>query len=405
MSQNWLDDFVDYASFGETPARIMRWVGVSTIAAALRRKVFIDQEIFQWSPNFYILLVAPPGEVMKSTSMQIGLDLLKRIEDENGDPAIDFGAQSTTWQQLFVHMEESVRTYTLPDGELFDASCITVALSEMGSLFDPNDAQMITTLTDLWDGRLGEIVKETKTSGNNVIKNPWINLFGCTTPEWIAKNFSAGLIGEGFGSRLVCLYAEQGDKFIAYPKEQNATKGARRGPVEDALVARLQEMAGYAGPFQMTPEAIRWGIAWYEEYRTARRKLPPQMVSLVVRKQTNLHKLAMVLSCAKGRFPIIDVEEMEEALAMLDEVEQDGKKVFGFAGKSEESRIADAIVGQLQNGPAKLVVVMRELRTRFDFKALKDAIQGMLEARMIEKTGSETDPTLRIADSGVAGSP
>lgn len=404
MSGNWLDDFVEYASFGETPPRIMRWVGISTIASVLRRKVFIDQEIFQWSPNFYVLLVAPPGEVMKSTSMQIGLDLLKFIVDENGDKAIDFGAQMSTWQQLIQHMEEAKRTYILPDGEVFEASCTTVALSEMGLLFDPDDAQMITALTDMWDGRIGEIIKETKTSGTNIVVNPWINLFGCTTPEWVAKNFSTGLIGEGFGSRLIYLYAEQGDKFIAYPKEQNATKAALRGPLQDSLVQRLQEMANYSGPFQMTKAAIDWGTSWYTDYRIERRKLPRQLVSLTVRKQTQLHKVAMVLSCAKGKFPVIDVEELEEALELLVDVEKDAMRIFGFVGQSAEQKLVDAVLDYLRKRPqVKQTALMQALaQQQFELSALKGVLQTMEEAGYITREGSTANPTIRLVETAGA---
>ena len=51
------------------------WVGVSTIAGALRRKVWIDQAYFKWYPNFYIILVAPPGIVAKSTTASLGMRL------------------------------------------------------------------------------------------------------------------------------------------------------------------------------------------------------------------------------------------------------------------------------------------------------------------------------------------
>ena len=61
--KDWLSAFCDYASYGEAPRRMYHWVGISTIAGALRRKVWIDQTYFKWFPNFYVILVAPPGIV------------------------------------------------------------------------------------------------------------------------------------------------------------------------------------------------------------------------------------------------------------------------------------------------------------------------------------------------------
>lgn len=398
MSNNWLDDFVEYASIGETSPRIMRWVGVFTIAAVLRRKVFIDQDRFQWSPNFYILLIAPPGEVMKSTSMDEGIRLLKKVYDANGEREIDLGPQMTTWQQLLEHMQDSYRGYPLPDNPDFGASCVSIGLSEFGLLFDADDKFMVTNLTDMWDGKLGTILKETKTSGNTQVENAWLNIIGCATPEWIANNFKGNLIGDGFGSRPVYLYAEQGDKFVAYPKLQK--KSAQRKQVEADLVERLSVMAGYAGEMQMTPAAYAWGEKWYEEYRQARKKLPQRHVSLVVRKQTHLHKLAIVLSCAKGKFPVIDVEEMEEALAMLDDVEQDAFKVFGFVDRNEDQIIMEEISQMLADSKMSYSnLLLQLLRLKHDPKKVKDTIQAMVEARMIEKVGADSNPTIRLVET------
>lgn len=398
---SWLDDFVEYTSVGETPARIMRWVGVFAIAAVLRRKVFIDQERFQWTPNFYILLIAPPGEVMKSTSMDEGMKLLKKIYDENGERELDLGPQITTWQQLLVHMEESYKLYPLPNDPNFGASCVSIGLSELGLLFDPDDKFMVTNLTDMWDGKLGTLSKETKTSGNTTVENAWLNLIGCATPEWIAKNFGNNLIGEGFGSRPVYLYAEQGERFVAYPKMQ--AKSAVRAQMERDLIERLTVMSKYAGEMHMTPEAYAWGTQWYEEYREARRSLPQQHISLTVRKQTHLHKLAMVLSCAKGKFPVIDVEEMKEALAMLDDVEQDAFKIFGFVDRREEQIVIDTILDMLKHGKLpQSEIMMRAIQLKQDPKKVKELLQSLEEAHMVVREGSTANPSIRLVEPGIA---
>lgn len=48
---DWLKSFIEYASIGEAPLKFYFWTGVSTIAGALRRRVWIDQKNFQWTPN------------------------------------------------------------------------------------------------------------------------------------------------------------------------------------------------------------------------------------------------------------------------------------------------------------------------------------------------------------------
>ena len=65
---DWLKAYMEYAGYGEAPKYMHFWTGVSVIAGALRRKVWIDEIYFKWYPNFYIIFVAPPGVVSKSTT-------------------------------------------------------------------------------------------------------------------------------------------------------------------------------------------------------------------------------------------------------------------------------------------------------------------------------------------------
>ena len=87
---DWLKAYLKYAEATEAPQHMHFWSGVSAVAGALRRKVWIDQAYFKWYPNFYIVLVAPPGIVSKSTTVGIAMDLLRKV------PGIHFGPDVVT---------------------------------------------------------------------------------------------------------------------------------------------------------------------------------------------------------------------------------------------------------------------------------------------------------------------
>ncbi|MEK6842408.1 MAG: hypothetical protein AABX84_01215, partial [Nanoarchaeota archaeon] len=124
---DWLTEFVDYSSYGECDPKLMYWIGVSTIAGALRRKVWFDQIQFQWSPNFYIVIVGRAGAVKKSTSLDLGKKLLEEIE------GINFGPDMCTWQMLIQEIARCKETVEIK-GTPFDMSCMTLNLSELGTL-------------------------------------------------------------------------------------------------------------------------------------------------------------------------------------------------------------------------------------------------------------------------------
>src|SRR5690606_36221814 len=130
-------------------------------------------------PNCYIIFVAPPGIVSKSTTLSIGMNLLKQLE------GVKFGPDAVTWQALIQAMAAAKEEVLMPDGFYHPMSCITIASSEFGTLLNPNDREMVDVLVSLWDGQIGVWKKATKTQGNDLIENPWINIGACTTPGWL----------------------------------------------------------------------------------------------------------------------------------------------------------------------------------------------------------------------------
>ena len=207
---DWLKAYLKYAEATEAPQHMHFWSGVSAVAGALRRKVWIDQAYFKWYPNFYIVLVAPPGIVSKSTTVGIAMDLLRKV------PGIHFGPDVVTWQSLVERFASITEAFEY-QSEYHPMSAMTLESSEFGNLLDPQDKGMIDLMVALWDGKQGGFEKSTKSSGNDVVENPWINLIACTTPSWINGNFPEYMIGGGFTSRTIFVYADQKAKFIAYP--------------------------------------------------------------------------------------------------------------------------------------------------------------------------------------------
>ena len=393
MAHGWLEDFVAHTSYGEAPEKVMLWVGVATIAGALRRKVFVDEDIFQWSPNFYLLIVAKPGVVKKSTSIGLGLRLLKKVED------IDFGPQMVTWQQMVTHMANAREEITMPDGSPFEMSCCTIGLSEFGSFFKREDDDMITQLTDMWDGKLETVVKETKTNGNDYIVNPWLNIMACCTPGWITKNFSGSLVGEGFGSRPLYVHAETPTRFITSPRRnmmQQEMSPDIMKMEEDMLVERLREFAKLAGEFHKTEEAYEWEEEWYPKFMEKLLQQRSEEASIGVRRQTHLNKVAMVLSVSRGKFPVIDIDEMRDADAMLTELEEDTKKVFGYVGQSAITAAAKDVVDILRKNGKML---RKTLYRNYFFRTMKagdfdEAIKSAKAGGLLSEGGDMSNPTL-----------
>jgi len=73
----FLEHYRKYSSGNETPELMHLWVGLSVLAGACEKRLWIDQGYFRLYLNLYVILLAPAGVCAKSTSMDLGAKLLK----------------------------------------------------------------------------------------------------------------------------------------------------------------------------------------------------------------------------------------------------------------------------------------------------------------------------------------
>lgn len=384
---DWLKAFVEFASYGEAPLKMLFWAGVSTIAGALRRRVWIQFPYFQWIPNFYIVFVAPPGIVSKSTTANIGMNLLRDLEE------IKFGPDVITWQQLVTSLSKATQSDPNPldPSEFYPMSAVTFCSDELGNLLNPQDRDLVDALVTLWDGKQGAFKKETKTSGSDVIENPFVNIIGCTTPAWISGTFPEYMIGGGFTSRCVFIYADQKRQFIAYPDEY-VPAGFKE--FRASLVHDLELISTLFGPFQITQEARKWGREWYLKHWEA----PPaflttdQFSGYLARKQTHIHKLAMVLSAATGDSMLITKDHLIQAHAFVSAIEEDMPKVFSRIGQTDITRGSFNIVEYVKAQPG---ITQTELYAKLfrilSYRDFTEALNGAINSHQVRTHTTSQD--------------
>lgn len=405
LHADWLKAYIEYAKFSEAPLRMHFWTGVSVIAGALRRKVWIDQAYFRWYPNFYICLVAPPGIVSKSTTAGIGMNLLRRV------PGIKFGPDVVTWPSLVTKFAEAGEMFEL-NGDYLPMSAMTLESSEFGNLLNPQDKEMVDLLVSLWDGKQGTFQKATKHSGSDSIENPWINLIACTTPSWIAGNFPEYMIGGGFTSRTIFVYADAKAQYVAYPYLHVPVD---MESIADSLVHDLEHIAGsIAGEYRLTPEAVEYGEAWYKAHFSSRPANldDDRFGGYLARKQTHIHKLAMILAASRGDAMWIEVQDLVMAYTMVTDLEPDMSFVFSKIGKSDTSFYADKLVAFIhQQQSVPFQEAYRHVYTHFpSMRDFEDVLAGCVRAGFILVQGSGPNVLLKagrapaVATNAIGGS-
>ena len=324
---NWLKGYREYTQESESPDSFHLWVGLSVLASALRRNVWVNQGLYYLYPNQFVILVAPPGRVAKSTAIRMGRHLLQALEE------IHFGPDSVTREELINIMAKSYDK---------KQSAVVVHSTELSSLIEPSGIKMIQFLTDIYDCDWNPKGWQhgTKHSGSSTIMQPVLNLLAGTTPSWIAEGLPVNATQHGFTSRTIFVYEEAPRFLNPRPKEPDPELTA-------ALKADLAGISLLEGVYRFTEAADK---EYDDYYQLLEHTIPRdyRLEGFHWRKRAHVLKLAMLLAVAERDELVIDSPDIKAAVALLADVETKLAKTFSAVGKYEHASDLERILGQIR---------------------------------------------------------
>ena len=398
--KNWLRAYMEYTRDSESPDSFHFWCGVSTIAGALRRRVWLDMRKFQWTPNFYIILVGPPGVAAKSTSISIGTRLLSKI------PGIAFGPESMTWQALADSLSSATEfvKYYLPSGEeaATPMSALTVTIGELGTFLTMDDDKLLSFLIRMWEGQQDSFLHKTKTQGQIEVRNPWLNIIGATTPAWLRAHFPTAMIGGGLTSRIVFVWGDKKRQLVPYPDE--IIQLSEYTAHEAKLVEDLQRIALLSGPYILSLSARDWGRQWYASHWNGHRA--PHMASdryggYISRKQTHMHKFAIILAAAQSDKLIIEEQHLRDAEQIISAIEPDMIKVFESIGIVDEAKhIAELVAYVKHHGTLTTNELWTLCMNIMPMKAFGEGLVAAVRGGLLAKTQKGGADAVKMVDKG-----
>ena len=386
---NWIKGYIEYTKHLEAPDIFHLWSAVGTIAGALRGKVWIDQGYFKWKPNFFIIFVAPPGVVSKSTTLGVGMSMLRAVD------GIHFGPESASWQALADAFQEA----TEPFPGVGNMSCLTVEASELGTFLDPRNREMIDVLCRLWDGNEVPWHRRIRSEGATTINKPWLNFLGCTTPGWIEENFPEYAIKGGFTSRTVFVYAERKRKFVAYPKLHMDESSGEFARLRQWLINDLKHISLQVGEYKLTPDAIAWGTDWYKKHWDGDKGgLDMETYGgYIARKQTHIHKTAMVLAASERNDMLILPGDLEQAAMLVTSLEAALPNVFQQIMNNRDARNTALVIRLVQAYPQGVDrrTLWQRLITQMSQDEFRNALMGAIAADYVREYTVGSDVTYR----------
>lgn len=372
--KNWLQTFGEWTlPRSEAPETFVFWTGLFNLSSALRRHVEIPKKFLgSWSvsPNLYILFVAPSGK-KKSTTANYAEELVYEVSGLTRSPEL------ITKESLLTTLVKS------PDATM------SILAPEFGEFIVKSGVEMYSFLTNMYDGKR-HIHGSTISRGAEIADKPCLNLLGATTPDWIAANMPESVLKGGFASRVVFIYEEG----VRYRKLHYNIDISHFDHLRDCLLEDIQHIATQLhGDFELPQDVQDYMENWYV---TTADNIPIHMQRLegyYERRPAHAYKIAMLLRVAYSDELELTVQDCKEAIAILEQVEQNMPKIFAVMGKNPFVADLDHIYDYIV---AKGKVTKSELHRAFRHVAipsvLDDLISGLLVTDLI-KLISEGDKT------------
>jgi len=376
--ENWLYQYLGFTNSLESPSSFHVWTGLSTISSVLNRRVWMPRDTgYNLYPNQYIIVVAESAYCRKSTAIEKARDSF--FVDEH---LINIIQDSMTPQML---------TKELCKEQMINPNFVLIFVTELATFFgaDSFKTGIIPLLTSLYTCPSLYVVK-TKTAGNDIIKQPCINLLGATTLDWMATNLPADAIEGGFTGRVMFIVGDRPRLTNPFGEAPAEEKSLRPFLFNDLST----RMRGFQGGFKWTEEGRELFKNWYtkrmEEDDTRLR-------GYAGRKQDHVLKIAMCLS--SGDFHRVSKEDLKieewhisTALTILKKAEVLMPKAFRGGLYSKQSKHFDRVIDIMKrarrrgkNYPLPYHKMLQSISRYVNTKELKEILGTLIEQRTIER--------------------
>jgi hypothetical protein len=375
---NWIDAFLHYTENTEPPYMFRKWTAISTIAAAMQRKCFINWGTsLVFYPNLFVVLVGPSA-TRKGTAMAPGLDLMLDI------PTIMLSAQATSLQALIKRLKNTnLSDIDLKTGLQNFHSSMTILSKEFTVFLGYHNRELMAALCDWYDCEK-RWTYETISRDAEEIVGVWVNLFAATTPDSVKSALPHESIGGGLTSRIIFVCENDKGKLVTLPK--TSKENEKEVELRQYLLYDLEKIALLSGEFGYTEDFARLWHNWCVEAENNPPFQNAKFDGYLGRRRTHLMKLSMIMSASCGQEDLkLTRDDLELAIDTLNEVEIKMDQVFLGVGKSDISDLIYRATAFLVNLRKPEIAVWKFARN-FSDDMDRWTLQRVLQSLEITKT-------------------
>jgi hypothetical protein len=386
---DFFSEYIDYTSDTEAPKIFHRWAAISAVGALLGRNFFIPHGHFTVYPNMYCMLLGVPA-TRKSTAIKIAKKLMRLAGYTS------FAVDKTTKEKFILDLAGQDFDPTTKETSILDENLwgptdedlasqvveMYVMADEFNDFFGNNILDFAAFLGNLWD-YTGVFENKVKNSSSVKIPNPTISILGGNTPTGFSAAFPPEIIGQGFFSRLLLIYAEPTGKRITFPKEPPAEQTTH-------LVRRMMDIrATILGKASLTPGAEKLLDKIYTEWKGID---DVRFDSYCNRRLNHLLKLCLIHAAVKAETCMTE-DTVIYAHTVLCQAEHFMPKALGEFGKAKYADTSHKVISIIEQNLDRITTI-KEIwkKVHNDLESmnqLSEILRKLLAAEKIQsfKTG------------------
>lgn len=376
---DWLAGYLEYTEPSEPPRSYHLWCGLSLIAGALQRKVYLPWGIGQVIyPNMFVVLVGASGRTRKGVALGIAKDLLVNVSGVSCAP------EASSREAMILAMKRAVTNFEDPSDHKIKFHCSLTAFSEeLSVLLGQSDIKLLANLTDWFDSK-DEWAYETIGRGRDALQGLCFNLLGATAPDWLQSMLPAEAVGGGFTSRVIFVVEERKGKTV--PKHDPSVQEIE---LKESLIRDLDRISQLKGSVNFSPAGEKAYIDWYveQDQLLAKGQMAvddTRFAGYCERRATHIRKLMILSSASRGDSMQLTEEDFQSSKEILGAAESKMHKTFGGLGKSKHGDVTEPVMDYIRNlGVTTRSVLMARFYRDLDADTLRRIEEQLTQMKVI----------------------
>lgn len=385
---DWLTAYLEYTDISESPVSYHTWAGISCIASALQRKVYMKWGLTDIFTNNYIVLVGPSGRARKAEPLEIAQWFVRELNLST------VGEDNTAESIIRDIRGAEISILDKTTGKWKVQSAVTCFVEELAVFTGYQNQTLLAYLTAWYDSRY-LWTRRTKHQGTDKIVGMCFNLLASTAPSWLPHILTPESIGGGFTSRCIFIVEERKGKTVINPNLNMPDEELKHNLVHD-----LEIIQTLSGEYKFDAAGQKLMDEWYGDTE-ARTESGQNLVGdgtlagYVSRRPTHLKKIAMSMAASRTDELVVTKGDLRRALSLLMEAEIKMPQVFSGVGRARYAAETDEILTYIkQKGTVKRSEILRAFHRDVDDASLETVMRvliGMKSVRTVKRIPQEND--------------